>query len=123
MSSLYPSLEDMQVHKIMQAQENVVTQMQSQAMALPAYTQNPYPELNSTNTFAQDKNIGELYPGLADFMGLELSQEIIAVNMPEYLRNNQIAVPPTNSVSYQIFILSFNLIKLFDCVLRLQQAM
>ena len=32
------------------------------------------------------------YPGLAEYMGLELSEEIIRANMPEYLPGNQLQV-------------------------------
>lgn len=35
-----------------------------------------------------------VYPGLAEFMGMELSEEIIRENMPEYLAQNQVAVRP-----------------------------
>ena len=43
-----------------------------------------------------------VYPGLAEFMGLELSDEIIAANMPEYLPQNQVAVPPPVSLLYAL---------------------
>lgn len=95
MSSLYPSLEDMQVHKIVQAQENAMMQ-QMQSPNLPAYTQNPYPQLNampSAPAMGSHGNIqAVLYPGLGDFMGLELTEEIIALNMPEYLNNGNSSV-------------------------------
>lgn len=98
--SLYPSLEDMQVHKMVQAQENAfVEQYNTQAVNLPAYTQNPYPQLNQAATpSAPAKNplATDLYPGLGDFMGLELSDTIIALNMPEYAQNRQVAVPYGN---------------------------
>lgn len=53
----------------------------------------PYPiapQPNSPQTF---------YPGLAEFMGLELSESVIRENMPEYLRENQQALLPRQSVS------------------------
>lgn len=72
MSSLYPTLEDMQVDKLIQAQSYAAAQSQ----ALPAYTQNPYPELNNSLV---------MYPNLGEFMGLDLSEDTIRENMPEYL--------------------------------------
>ncbi len=33
---------------------------------------------------------GTAYPGLAEYMGMELSRDIIAANMPEYLPENQV---------------------------------
>lgn len=115
MSSLYPSLEDMQCHKLIQAQDSAFAQYQrpvAQALpsAPPGYStlpQNGYPDLVTPKDSgyqsptaaapAATASVSELYPGLADFMGLELSEEIIAANMPEYLRNNQVAIP-SNSV-------------------------
>jgi hypothetical protein len=34
---------------------------------------------------------GTAYPGLAEYMGMELSRDIIAANMPEYLPENQVS--------------------------------
>lgn len=88
MSSLYPSLEDMQVHKMVQAQHSHMTAQQPQE--IPLYTQNAYPQLPSaplstpTETF---HNTSTTYPGLSDFMGLELSSTTIALNMPEYMQS------------------------------------
>ena len=31
------------------------------------------------------------YPGLAEYMGLELTEDIIRANMPEYLPSNQVS--------------------------------
>lgn len=100
MSSLYPSLEDMQVHKMVQAQESaLMQQMQSsQSTILPPYTQNPYPQMNvmpsapSMDSQSQKDTQGVLYPGLGDFMGLELSEQVIALNMPEYLSSSNSSV-------------------------------
>lgn len=111
MSTIYPSLEDMQVHKIYQAQETALGQYQQQqqtaqmASAPPSYApfgHNAYPNINSPKgdypsaPEPTGATVTELYPGLADFMGLELSKEVIAANMPEYLRSNQVAVPSSN---------------------------
>lgn len=85
MSSLYPSLEDMQVDKIIQAQNYAAAHSQ----ALPAYTQNPYAALNNAN----NSSALVMYPNLGEFMGLDLSEEMIRTNMPEYLEN---AVQPVS---------------------------
>jgi hypothetical protein len=34
------------------------------------------------------------YPGLAEYMGMELSVNVIAANMPEYLPQNQVGDYP-----------------------------
>ncbi|XP_058447125.1 syntenin-1-like [Malaya genurostris] len=100
--SLYPSLEDMQVGKILHSQSAAVanaaaTQQQYQTNRNheppPAYTMNPYPQLNDLPTGpvltsgkeAMKEKAEFYYPDLADYMGLELSREVIAANMPEYL--------------------------------------
>lgn len=114
MSSLYPSLEDMQCHKILQAQESAFAQYQQPAMqtipsAPPSYhPHGAYPDLaiNASNGGSPQPSApssvrgstAELYPGLADFMGLELTEEMIAANMPEYLRSNQVAIPASQAV-------------------------
>lgn len=87
MSSLYPSLEDMQVDKIIQAQ-NYAAAAQAQAAqpSLPAYTQNPYPELNNGSNVSNTSAL-IMYPNLGEFMGLDLSEDTIRTNMPEYLQN------------------------------------
>ena len=41
-----------------------------------------------------------VYPGLAEFMDMELSEEIIRENMPEYLAQNQVAVRPQVSEGF-----------------------
>lgn len=104
--SMYPSLEDMQVDKILKAQQNAFDQTQPQVSqypsVVPAYTQNPYPELagSTHNGGIASAPANDIYPGLYDFMGLELSQQMIADNMPEYLQNShqQIAIPTNVSV-------------------------
>ena len=83
--SLYPSLEDMKVDQIGRAQTQAFNEMQQQqhqfaeAASAPAYTMNPYPEMN------QSASAPTAYPDLFDYMGMELSHDVIAANMPEYL--------------------------------------
>lgn len=105
--SLYPSLEDMQVDKIMQSQNaaisNAIVQQQQQQHQFsmhdppPAYTMNPYAQLSNLLPGAVGSTAPELetakkaeffYPDLADYLGLELSREVIAANMPEYLNRD-----------------------------------
>ncbi|CAH1275345.1 unnamed protein product [Diabrotica balteata] len=81
--SLYPSLEDMKMDQMANAQ---YTQMQrsiaaSQATAPPPYT---YPGFDSMPVPAMGAENKQLYPSLGEFMGLELSEAVIAENMPEY---------------------------------------
>ena len=47
----------------------------------------PYPSAPSSSS---------AYPGLAEYMGLELTEDIIRANMPEYLPTNQ-QVSSTNT--------------------------
>jgi len=105
MSSLYPSLEDMQVDKIIQAQNYASAQVQAQQQALPAYTQNPYPELGSGTN--KDSAL-VMYPNLSDFMGLDLSENTIRANMPEYYQNQQIAPYGQSALSGMVAPLSGN---------------
>ncbi|XP_025993031.2 syntenin-1 [Solenopsis invicta] len=73
--SLYPTLEDMKVDQMMKAQIQAESQyvdsepIESTAPSAPAYV----PSAPSM-----------LYPSLGDYMGLELNEETIAQNMPEY---------------------------------------
>lgn len=94
--SLYPSLEDMQAHKMVQAQQNILN---SYATSQQSYApQSAYPQLTSAPSApynnAQNATAPILYPGLSDFMGLELSSDTIALNMPEYMQN---AVMPSST--------------------------
>lgn len=109
--SLYPSLEDMQVDKILQSQNAAIanaTASQQQHHTFqdppPAYTMNPYPELNSLQPVALNgdntKKTGDfVYPDLTDYMGLELSRAVIAANMPEYLGREVTTVNNANMVA------------------------
>ncbi|CAD7076644.1 unnamed protein product [Hermetia illucens] len=75
--SLYPSLEDMQVSKIIETQYATSTQIQN---AITASSVAEPIEQNKLNT--------ALYPGLDTFLGLELTPEMIRANMPEYCTNS-----------------------------------
>jgi len=83
--SIYPSLEDMKVDQMMQAQQSQMPPSSAPAPAPPSsgypgdlpYPLHPvYPAVPPT---------GHAYPGLSEYMGMELTQDVIAANMPEYL--------------------------------------
>ncbi|KAI4460846.1 syntenin related [Holotrichia oblita] len=82
--SLYPSLEDMKVDQMAKAQVNAIASAySSQSQSPPAYSGVPAADI------AEDALANNMYPSLGDYMGLELSEAVIAANMPEY---SQIAV-------------------------------
>ncbi|CAH0555025.1 unnamed protein product [Brassicogethes aeneus] len=68
--SLYPSLEDMKVDKMARAEYALINQQQQQYSAPPASASAPM-----------------MYPSLGNYMGLELSDNVIALNMPEYTQS------------------------------------
>ncbi|XP_050591539.1 syntenin-1-like [Bombus affinis] len=78
--SLYPTLEDLKVDHMMKAQ----LQMESQHNVLPISQEQTEPSAPAHNTLSN-----MLYPSLGEYMGLELTEEIIAQNMPEYSRVKQ----------------------------------
>lgn len=78
--SLYPSLEDMHVDRLMQSQSAMMAQYQSDL----SIQQTPTFASILHGTTVQQHN-ASVYPALGEFMGLELSQQMIAANMPEYL--------------------------------------
>lgn len=75
--SLYPSLEDMKVDQLMVAQQRLMPE------ATATVPQQLYPP-QAAGDFQYGNSSGAMYPGLSEFMGLELSEAIIAANMPEY---------------------------------------
>jgi len=101
--SLYPSLEDMKVDQMIQAQAHLPphgssapapTPTPQMGWSAPAPTPTPtpqpsvpYPTLSSSPA----------YPGLAEYLGLELTEAELRLNMPEYLpvvaNQGSIAVP------------------------------
>lgn len=125
--SIYPSLEDMKVDHLVQAQNEVigaaVAEIASQQQLYPqtGTPQNsslPYPIINPTqdsawagvstygsagsisgSTSGSNAGAGGFYPGLAGFMGLELSEDVLRANMPEYLPENQVALRQSHQVA------------------------
>jgi len=92
--SIYPSLEDMGVDHLIQAQTQVLGGVAT-GMAPQSNQSLPYP----INPGHPAVGAGGFYPGLADFMGLELSENMIRVNMPEYLPENQVALHQSSQVA------------------------
>lgn len=85
--SLYPSLEDMKVDHMIQAQTEVFGAMSApSANTRPNAPTRPASENMSA---APAQTPGGFYPGLAAYMGLELSEDVIRANMPEYLPSYQ----------------------------------
>lgn len=89
--SMYPSLEDMKFDQIAKAQNHVLSQA---ATAPPVYGS---PMINSPVA-----KVDVMYPSLNDYMGLELSDAVIAANMPEYgqvatMYPREVAIPQSNS--------------------------
>lgn len=73
--SLYPSLEDMKVDHMAQAQVSHTHQQQQPAIAASAApSQYPPAPMHSSNS--------SLYPSLGEFMGLAISHDIVKQNLP-----------------------------------------
>ncbi|CAH0720732.1 unnamed protein product, partial [Brenthis ino] len=89
--SLYPSLEDMKV-------DNMVRAQMAQHQAQPSHNQSYQPP-----TPAFPSAPMQVYPALGEYMGLELSPDVIAINMPEYQIQT---VHPTGAISTMIAPLS-----------------
>ncbi|XP_055370900.1 syntenin-1-like [Condylostylus longicornis] len=86
--SLYPTLEDMQIDKMVQAQRTILNEIvqqnaqQQQSVSNLPSPDNNQPAKNNINNTTTSK---ELYPALGNFLGLELSEDMIRQNMPEYI--------------------------------------
>lgn len=101
--SMYPSLEDMKVDQMAKVQQQVTDNIMATAVS-----QLPYPSQGSHGLpypLHPQQSAGVAYPALGEYMGLEFTDEIIALNMPEYLppqqTSQQVAVPnayPTQSL-------------------------
>ncbi|XP_076180628.1 syntenin-1 [Ptiloglossa arizonensis] len=71
--SLYPTLEDMKVDHMMKAQLQVESQYNYSSML----QEHPVPS-------APAYNVTSLYSSLREYMGMELTEDVIVQNMPEY---------------------------------------
>jgi len=104
--SMYPSLEDMKVDQMLQAQNSAVT-APSAPSSLPYPVQPPSslppPGYSGVVTHGPPQVAQHTtYPGLSEYMGMELSEGVIRENMPEYLPGNQqsaLSLPSTTSTS------------------------
>lgn len=87
--SLYPSLEDMKVDQTIRAQKQAFDAIAQQHQLMSQHQANAYPNLAipSAPPMGSSPLQSPVYPDLVDYMGLELSQDVIAQNMPEYLKN------------------------------------
>jgi len=111
--SVYPSLEDMKVDHMMQAQE----QAASNAMPTPhsvTYLSGPSAPSAPSGPSAGSPHTGS-YPGLAEYMGLELTEAEVRANMPEYLpavvQSSSIATVPGSGLVAPISGLTTGLAK------------
>lgn len=101
--SLYPTLEDMTVDQYAQAQNQAVNVINQQQQQLPGYQQQQsgYPQLqqqfNSQQYPSQqqhppqDSDHSLLYPQLTEYMGLNITADMLA--------NSQVAIPARNQIA------------------------
>merc|ERR1719365_67476 len=93
----------MVVDHMAQAQQPVPNHSQPQALpVLPISTNHDVPIGPLVNSAPNNPVLTVSYPGLSEYMGLELSEALIRENMPEYLPNSSQAnsvVPSTGSVN------------------------
>jgi syntenin-1 len=105
--SVYPSLEDMKVDHLMQAQEHAASN------AMPSPHSATYP--SAPSAFASAGPHTGSYPGLAEYMGLELTEAEVRANMPEYLpavvQSSSIATVPRSGLVAPISGLTTGLAK------------
>lgn len=85
---MYPSLEDMKVDQTVRAQKQAfdAISQQQQLLNQHAYPNLTVPGVPSAPPMGSSPLSSPVYPELADYMGLELSETVIAANMPEYLQ-------------------------------------
>lgn len=88
--SIYPSLEDMKIDQLGRAQNAAISAQQNTILPYPTqYPSMPVPEGSNQ----------AVYPSLGDYMGLELSESVLAANMPEY---TQLALYESVSFMYNL---------------------
>lgn len=83
--SLYPSLEDMQLDKLLQAQTKMMNELSQSITSSPSSTSS-YPTINENMTSSPTSNSNlnlQLYPDINNFLGMELSESMIRENMPQ----------------------------------------
>lgn len=88
MSRLYPTLEDMKVDQMQQAQQQYEAAASQPAM---------YPQQGAIS-YPQQGGGSSLYPSLGEYMGLNLTPEFVQQNMPVVVaQNRQVATLPSPS--------------------------
>jgi syntenin-1 len=93
--SMYPSLEDMKTSELIRAQVDAMRAIPQQQQS---HGHHPSAGSAMPSAPALTMNRNTAYPSLRDFMGLELTDEMIRLNMPEY-HSSAVAVPQGNSVA------------------------
>uniref|UniRef100_A0A182MLA7 PDZ domain-containing protein n=1 Tax=Anopheles culicifacies TaxID=139723 RepID=A0A182MLA7_9DIPT len=103
--SLYPSLEDMLVDKMVQSQNTAIATAAAQQQQYQAYAPSAPATKDGNGLYPTFKEsaihpvgagaVAPMYPDLFEYMGLELSKEMIQANLPQYM-------PPANNVSTAI---------------------
>lgn len=68
----------------------------AQAEAFSSYSNPPPYNPGTYNAGAVSVDVGNAYPSLGNYMGLELSELVIKENMPEYLQHQQISIYQQN---------------------------
>lgn len=81
--SIYPSLEDLKVDQLYQAQLRYEPPQPSAPLGTAEPSYYPQTHMYDIGQEAVQNGIYK-YPSLNDYMGLELSEEVIAQNLPEY---------------------------------------
>jgi len=114
--SVYPSLEDMKVDHMMQAQEQAASNAMPtpHSVTYPSAPSAPSAPSGPSGPSAGSPHTGS-YPGLAEYMGLELTEAEVRANMPEYLpavvQSSSIATVPGSGLVAPISGLTTGLAK------------
>jgi len=94
--SLYPSLEDMKVDQLARAQNRYEPQFTPAVLPTASPSAPPPYPLNPENVPASaGSNRSSIYPGLSDFMGLDISPAVVAGLTSQYA----VAVPQPTAVA------------------------
>lgn len=79
--SLYPSLEDMKVDQMAQAQHQAAQAQHQAAHALPPSAPAPGPGPSAPTPVA---GYSSLYPSLSDYMGITVNEDTVRQHVPDY---------------------------------------
>eukprot|EP00493_Phyllostaurus_siculus_P021769 UN22097 len=88
--SLYPSLEDMKVDHMAQAQQAQTPQRQPQHAIGSASSSASAPQASSAML--------ALYPSLGEFMGMEVSHDVVRQNLPQEVGNEVVSYQSSNKM-------------------------